>query len=552
MYTQFYGFSKKPFNVTPDPKFLYLTPDHREALASMVYGINERKGFISITGEVGTGKTTLIYAMLEHLNDKVKTVFIFHTNITFEELLKNILLEIELPVVEKEKTALLRQLNEYLIQRLSRGENLAIIIDEAQNLTKEVLEEIRLLSNLETPKAKLLQIVLVGQPELEAKLESPDLRQIKQRIGLRRQIRPLNKEECRKYIDHRLHLVGSSSSKIFTSEALSLICAYGQGIPRTINLICDNALLIGYSLSRMTIDADIIHEVMRDMDGSTLEKSVHLEPTVVRQFQSSRLKSNFLSEPRDLKIPNEKNISFPASYINEFGHYLKNTLGQIRNLTHLSADRFDDIEFGRHFCAIVTEDIGAIDSVADLLLGYVQISTPVHKADTVRILLGEILEECRKPLEDKKIRILKKFEKDLPETRVHDEQLRYILNSILRYVVLSTPSNGSIILFTKSLDIQEGREDERILSLRDRKYIEILIHFTEHKNLKEEFEAKSENRATPKEEGMNLMLLLTKELIWRNGGTVKFKFDGEKSQALISLRFPAERRQAVYDRPVRV
>jgi general secretion pathway protein A len=272
MYNEFYGFSEEPFNVTPDPRFLYQTPDHREALASMLYGINERKGFVSITGEVGTGKTTLIHHLLNNLDEKVKAVFIYRTNITFEELLKEILLELELPLGDQKKASLIRQLNEYLIQRLSRDEVLAIIIDEAQNLSKEVMEELRTLSNLETPKSKLLQIVLVGQPELEAKLNSEELRQLKQRIGIRRQIRPLSLKESRQYIDHRLNLVGSSSSKVFTAEAVSLICRYAQGIPRTINILCDNALLIGYSLFKKKIDASIIKEVLKDMGILTDEE----------------------------------------------------------------------------------------------------------------------------------------------------------------------------------------------------------------------------------------------------------------------------------------
>ena len=268
MYNQFYNFSERPFNLTPDPKFLYLTPSHREALAAMLYGIKERKGFISVTGEVGTGKTTLIYSLLKQCNERIKTVFIFHTNISFEQLLENILLELEVPIVEGGKSANLRQLNKYLIQKLSHDENLAIIIDEAQNLSKEVMEELRMLSNLETPKSKLLQMVLVGQPELEVKLDSEDLRQLKQRIGIRRRISPLNPEECVKYIDHRLSVVGSSASRIFASAAISLICDYSKGIPRTINILCDNALLIGYGLSRKKVDADIIREVMEDMEAS--------------------------------------------------------------------------------------------------------------------------------------------------------------------------------------------------------------------------------------------------------------------------------------------
>jgi len=270
MYTQFYNLSEKPFNLTPDPKFLYLTPSHREALASMIYGINERRGFISITGEVGTGKTTLIYTLLKNLNEKVKPVFIYHTTTTFEQLLRTILLELDVPIGDEDKTSLLHKLNEYLIQRISQEETLAIIIDEAQNLPNETMEEFRMLSNMETCKAKLLQMLLVGQPELEIKLESENLRQLKQRIGIRRQIIPLNKKECEEYIEHRLSLVSSSNSKIFTSDAISLIYRFARGVPRTINILCDNAFLIGYSLSRKKINAKIIKEVIKDM-------TVHIE-----------------------------------------------------------------------------------------------------------------------------------------------------------------------------------------------------------------------------------------------------------------------------------
>jgi type II secretory pathway predicted ATPase ExeA len=292
MYTSFYELSAKPFNVTPDPRFLYLTRSHRESLASMIYGIKERKGFILITGEVGTGKTTLIYSLLTHLNEKVNAVFIFHTSITFEQLLKNILLELGLPVSEEGKTYLLRTFHQYLIQSLSRDEKLAVIIDEAQNLPRDVLEELRMLSNLETPQSKLLQIVLVGQPELEVKLNSEDLRQLKQRIGIMRQIRPLSVGESQEYIDHRLRMVGSNSSKIFTDGAISLICNYAKGIPRTINTLCDNALLIGYGLSKKRVDGNIIHEVIRDMEGSVLDKPALVEPVAANLFQPPVLKSS--------------------------------------------------------------------------------------------------------------------------------------------------------------------------------------------------------------------------------------------------------------------
>lgn len=285
MYKEYYGFMELPFNVTPGARFLFQTRSHLEALASMIYGIRERKGFILITGEVGTGKTTLIHTLFNYLDEKTKTAFIFHTSITFEELLNTILIELNLPIDEGGKTSHLRALSEYLIERSARGENLAVIIDEAQNLPVPVLEELRMLSNLETSTSKLLQIVLVGQPELEMKLNSENLRQLKQRIGIRRQITPLSIEEMKHYIDHRLNLVGSSSSKIFEPEAISLICGYAKGIPRVINIICDNALLIGFGLSRKKIDAGIIREVVRDMRISGLAEPAPSQPVPENKTQ---------------------------------------------------------------------------------------------------------------------------------------------------------------------------------------------------------------------------------------------------------------------------
>jgi general secretion pathway protein A len=275
MYCSFFGFAEQPFNVTPDPRFLFLTDSHREALASMIYGICERKGFISITGEVGTGKTTLIRHLLDILHGKrVHTVFLYQTVLTFDQLLKETLLELDMPPGDERKTSMIRQLDEYLIQRLARNENVALIIDEAQNLDRQVLEELRLLSNLETNSCKLIQILLVGQPELEAKLSSPELRQLKQRISIGRKIRPLNGEESRQYTEHRLGLVGSSISEVFKPEALSLICDYARGVPRNINMLCDNAFLIGYGLAQKKIDANIVREAAKDMGLSAPENPV--------------------------------------------------------------------------------------------------------------------------------------------------------------------------------------------------------------------------------------------------------------------------------------
>ena len=265
MYEQFFGFSQRPFNVTPDPRFLFMTDTHQEALASLLYGIQERRGFISVSGEVGTGKTTLLNYLLTILDKKVKTIFIFNTHIPFEDLLKEILRNLALRAVDGTKISMIRKLNLYLLKTLERNENVAVLIDEAQNLSNEVLEELRMLSNMETGEAKLLQIVLVGQPELERKLNSQELRQLKQRIGIRRQIRALTGEESRQFIDDRLQKMGTKTEDIFTPEALDMICRYSAGIFRNINIICDNAFLIAYALKKKPIDAAIVREVFGDM-----------------------------------------------------------------------------------------------------------------------------------------------------------------------------------------------------------------------------------------------------------------------------------------------
>ncbi len=283
MYNEFYSFSENPFSVTPDPKFLFLTASHREALASMIYGINQRKGFISVSGEVGTGKTTLIHHLLQTMDPQIKSVFICQTHISFEELLKNILLELDLKPADQNRAALIRQLNDYLIQKLALDENLVIFLDEAQNLSREVLEDLRMLSNLETANFKLVQIVFVGQPEFEQKLNTPELRQLKQRIGLRREILPLTDLESRQYIEHRLKLVGSTSAQVFTDEAVALVVRYAEGIPRTINMICDNALLIGYDLSRKRVDEKIIREVLTDMGILETKRTVHRPQSTVHR-----------------------------------------------------------------------------------------------------------------------------------------------------------------------------------------------------------------------------------------------------------------------------
>jgi general secretion pathway protein A len=264
-YTNFYGFSENPFEIAPDPRFFLLSENNREALASLNYGIKERKGFILISGMRGIGKTSLIRYVLNNLDKKVKGVIIDQPGIGIEKLLIEVFTNLGLPPSCENKTSLIQQLNAYLIQQLRCDENLAIFIDEAQNLSKETMEELRLLSNLETSTSKLLQIILVGQPEIKAKLDSKELRQFKQRIVLRSRIGRLTEEESRWYIDYRLRLAGSSSSKVFTPEAVSLIYRYSKGIPLSINIQCNKAFGIGYRLSKKRIDSSIVRRVNKSL-----------------------------------------------------------------------------------------------------------------------------------------------------------------------------------------------------------------------------------------------------------------------------------------------
>lgn len=265
MYTDFYHLSEKPFNITPDPKFLYLNARYREALASLNYGIAERKGFITLIGEAGTGKTTLLNKLLDQLDDKTKTVFIFNTNVTFEEILEYIFNEFDLPVHSGKKLYMLQRLNAFLLEELRNGGNVAVLIDEAQDLDMGVLENLRLLSNLETAKEKILQIVLSGQPELEKKLSSPELRQLRQRIAVNCRLTPLSRDELSEYIEYRLQAAGCADPKMFTREAEEQVWHFSHGIPRLVNVVCDNALVIGYALGKKRVSAEIVREASADL-----------------------------------------------------------------------------------------------------------------------------------------------------------------------------------------------------------------------------------------------------------------------------------------------
>jgi len=278
MYCEFYQLTERPFNVTPDPKFLYLNARYREAIASLNYGITQRKGFITLIGEAGTGKTTLLKRLLDDLDSKTKTVFIFNTNVTFEEILEYIFAEFDLPVHNGKKLYMLQRLNTFLLNELQGGGNVALLIDEAQDLEFSVLEDLRLLSNLETAKEKILQIVLSGQPELGQKLSNPILRQLRQRIGINCRLLPLSRDEISEYIHFRLQAAGSADLKLFSREAEDQIYHFSRGIPRLVNVVCDNALVIGYALGRKRIAADVIKEAAADLLSIEPNAEEHAAP----------------------------------------------------------------------------------------------------------------------------------------------------------------------------------------------------------------------------------------------------------------------------------
>jgi general secretion pathway protein A len=270
MYKEFYGLREYPFNMTPDPQFLFLSRNHRVALEILLYGIRERKGFIAITGEVGAGKTTLCRALLSSLDATTKTALMLNPCLSDSQILRAVCDEFRLQPAKTTKKDLYDTINAFLLRELAANHNVALIVDEAQNLRPSVLEQIRLLSNLETEKEKLLQIVLVGQPELGEMLAQDNLRQLRQRIALRHHVAPLAAEEVGEYIEHRLHVAGSDGRIQWHPEALALIYEYSCGVPRLINVLCDKALLAGYATESFTIDAAMIQRAIDDTECRTV------------------------------------------------------------------------------------------------------------------------------------------------------------------------------------------------------------------------------------------------------------------------------------------
>ena len=268
MYLNYYNLKKEPFKIAPDPEFLFLSPSHREALASIMYGVEQRKGFITITGEVGVGKTSVLRYYLEQVDKaNLKAVYIFNPNLSFAGLMKAIFQKMGFDTKTEDPSEMVNNFHLILIDRYKQGRNMALIIDEAQNMPIETLENLRMLSNLETSKEKLVQIVLVGQPEFDETLKRKELRQLQQRISIKATISPLTNKECMEYVQYRMSKASLNGSKVFTQSAIKKIIAESQGIPRLINVLCDNALITGFGYQKKRINAGVAEEVIADFKG---------------------------------------------------------------------------------------------------------------------------------------------------------------------------------------------------------------------------------------------------------------------------------------------
>ncbi len=266
MYNAFFGFSESPFSLSPDPSFFYRSEQHEEALANLVYGVQARKGFIVLSGEVGTGKTTMLECLRDYLESQyIEFAFLFNSRINSDQFFEMIAYDLNLNCARTSKTEVLFGLNELLVEQAKEGRTVVLIVDEAHNLEWEVLEEIRLLGNLENRNGKLLQIILSGQPELDRKLDAPNLRQLKQRVVLRCNLQPFTLRDAVEYMESRLAKAGMPNQTVFSEELMAEIHIRAQGIPRVINALCDNLLLTAFAMENKTCNSEMLDEVCRDM-----------------------------------------------------------------------------------------------------------------------------------------------------------------------------------------------------------------------------------------------------------------------------------------------
>lgn len=264
MYENYYGFTDKPFNLTPDSKFFYASAKHEEALNCLLLAVSERNGFVVITGEIGSGKTTVCRTLINRLDATTKVALILNTHLGKKELLTTVLEDLGIEYRSTSKTHLLSAFNKFLLEQAAKDINVVLIIDEAQNLSPSVIEEVRMLSNLETEREKLIQIILMGQPELRHKLALPKLEQFRQRIVFHYHLDPLTQEETREYIKHRLKKAGNERANVFMESAIDAVYKYSKGLPRLINIICHNALILGLACETRTITPSIIEGTIRE------------------------------------------------------------------------------------------------------------------------------------------------------------------------------------------------------------------------------------------------------------------------------------------------
>jgi general secretion pathway protein A len=289
MFLEYYKLAEQPFGVTPDSRFLYLGPKHREALASLVYGTESNRGFLALIAKPGMGKTSLLYHYLAYLRDKARTAFIFRTDCDSREFIRHLLIDLGIDVAGMDLPAMHDSLNRLLTEEMRAGRRFVLVIDEAQNLDEKVLESVRLLSNFETPWVKLMQIVLAGQPQLADRLASPSMAQLRQRVSMVIRIDPFTDQDVNAYIDHRLWVAGCEKPKLFTVGARKLIAEHSEGIPRNINNLCFNAMSLACALKRTAIDRDIVRDVIADLDLEPLrEKNIVAQKSEKKPERATR------------------------------------------------------------------------------------------------------------------------------------------------------------------------------------------------------------------------------------------------------------------------
>lgn len=344
MYEKFYGLTEKPFGMTPDPKFFFPSKKHTDALDSLIYTVKERRGFAVITGEIGSGKTTICRTLLDRLDASTKVAMITNTHLTNKQLISSVLEDLDIPSNPGTKSRLLSRLNKFLIEQLSLGIKVVLIIDEVQNLDLRVLEEVRMLSNLETEKEKMIQVILVGQPQLRDMLNSGELEQLRQRVCVQYHIDPLNRKETVEYIGHRLRVASSNEDRRvkFTREAMDEIYAYSGGIPRVINMICDSALLIGYATGTRRIMPRIIREVEQEFRSEKEpedqrkkiaeglnEREAKLKEIESRLNQLTKQLKKAEEENSQLRLEREETLSSCNSLLKEKNSELKGLIKKI-------------------------------------------------------------------------------------------------------------------------------------------------------------------------------------------------------------------------------